>query len=329
MRRRRSRRPLGVALALVFAVGAGGGAALYDATDEGGGGGSRGTPPAAAVVQPPAKLRPPPELRDELQPKPPPGIELPTENLVAVRFKRPPRAGLLLDLDTGRVLWARRPLEVLPIASLTKIMTALIVVERTEAGDRARISRNAVRFRGSGVGVLPRGKRVPVEALMYGMLLPSGNDAATALAEHVAGSDRRFARLATRRAHDLGLGCTRFVSSFGLESGNRSCAADLAALARLAMRQPRIARIVRQAHARLRFPIKGRYLDVSTTNPLLKDGYPGTIGLKTGFTNRAGHCLVAVVRRGGHTLAAVLLHSPDTDRQARRLIGAGFRAVGG
>jgi serine-type D-Ala-D-Ala carboxypeptidase (penicillin-binding protein 5/6) len=246
---------------------------------------------------------------------------------VRLRFGAQPRSGLLFDLDTGEVLWRHLPQRVLPIASLTKIMTALIVVEKTSPGAHARIGKNATQFRGSGVGVLPRGKSVPVEGLLYGLLLPSGNDAGVALAERIAGSDGRFARLMTRRAQELGLTCTRYVSSYGLQPGNRSCAADLAALTRLAIGQPRIARIVRRARASVPFPIKGKRLEVSTTNPLLKARYPGTIGLKTGFTNRAGHCLIAVVRRGGHTVAAVLLHSPNTAAQGKRMIEAGLRAL--
>jgi D-alanyl-D-alanine carboxypeptidase len=206
-------------------------------------------------------------------------------------------------------------------------MTALVVVEKTARDATTRISRNAVKFRGSGVGVLPRGKKVPVEALLYGLMLPSGNDAAVALAERVAGSDRRFARLMTRRAQDLGLSCTRFVSSYGLHSGNVSCPADLAALTRLVMQHPRIARVVRRPRVSIPFPIKGRRLDLSNTNPLLRTRYAGTIGLKTGYTRRAGHCLVAVVSRGGRTLGAVLLDSPNTGSQAKRLFAAGFRAL--
>jgi D-alanyl-D-alanine carboxypeptidase len=131
----------------------------------------------------------------------------------------------------------------------------------------------------------------------------------------------------TRRARELGLTCTRFVSSYGLHAGNVSCAADLAALTRFAMRKPRIARIVRRRRVSIPFPIKGKRLDLFNTNPLLRSRYPGTIGLKTGYTERAGHCLIAVVRRGGHTLGAVLLNSPDTGRQAKRMIAGGVRAL--
>ena len=232
----------------------------------------------------------------------------------------------MFDLDTGEVLWRRRPLRRLPIASLTKIMTALVVVERTQPGERVRITRAALRYEGSGVGVLKRGRRVPLNGLMHGLLLPSGNDAAIALAVHVSGSERRFVRLMNRRARALGLQCTHFVSSHGLENGNRSCAADVAALSRLAMEKPRIAAVVRRRTASVPFPTRGGRLFVNSTNPLLTERYPGTIGLKTGYTRRAGRCLVAVVRRGLRTLAVVLIDSPDPARQARRLLTRAFAA---
>jgi len=203
-------------------------------------------------------------------------------------FRKPPRAALVFDLDSGDVLFRREPTRQLPMASLTKIMTALLVAERTSSRERVKITGATLRFRGSGVGNLPKGRRVPIEALLHGLLLPSGNDAAIALAVHVAGSERRFVRLMNQRARELGLTCTRFVSSHGLQDGNRSCAADLAAMARLAMGRRRIARVVRKSRASLRFPIKGGRLHLSNTNPLLRSAYPGTIGLKTGYTGEAG-----------------------------------------
>jgi D-alanyl-D-alanine carboxypeptidase (penicillin-binding protein 5/6) len=327
MKRRRGNRRLAALIAALVALALAAGAAglvTGGGDDEGGGGGD-----PSAVAQGRSKPAPTGADRADAGPQPPPGIELGDGGDVHVRFKKPPRAGLLFDVDSGEVLWSRKPLKPLPIASLTKVMTALIVVDRISPRAKTRISKAATKFRGSGVGVLPRGKKVPVEALLAGMLLPSGNDAAVALAEAVAGSDRRFARLASRRARQLELGCTRFVDSYGLRAGNVSCAADLAALTRLAIEQPRIARIVRREHVNVPFPIKGRRLDVHTTNPLLREGYPGTIGLKTGYTERAGHCLIAVVRRGDRTLASIVLDSPNTREQSKRLLQAGFRALAG
>jgi serine-type D-Ala-D-Ala carboxypeptidase (penicillin-binding protein 5/6) len=204
-------------------------------------------------------------------------------------------------------------------------MTAIIVVERTRPTDRARVTHEALAYTGSGVGLLPPKKLVPVEGLLAGMLLPSGNDAAIALADHLAGHDRDFVKLMNERARAMGLGCTHYSSSYGLPDSNKSCAADLAAISRVAMSKPRIARIVRKPTAKVRFPIKGGFLYLNTTNPLLHDGFPGTIGLKTGSTDRAGHCFIGVVRRGRRTIGVVLLHSPNSLSQAEKLMTAAFK----
>jgi D-alanyl-D-alanine carboxypeptidase len=223
------------------------------------------------------------------------------------------------------VLFRRSPRRVLPIASLTKIMSALIVTERAAPDERVRITREALRYSGSGLGVLKRGRSIELETLLNGMMIVSGNDASIALAVHVAGSERAFVRLMNRRAAALGLRCTHFADSHGLGAGNRSCAEDLAVLSRLVMRNARIAAIVRRRQASFRYRIKGGRLFMATHNPLLRRRYPGTLGLKTGFTNRAGRCFVGVARRGGHTLGVVLLRSPDPPRQAPTLLDTAFR----
>ncbi|HEU4656280.1 MAG TPA: serine hydrolase [Capillimicrobium sp.] len=249
-----------------------------------------------------------------------------TIDRVRVRLRHPPRSGLLFDLDTGEVLWRRAAERVLPIASLTKMMTALVVVEEARRRERVRITRQALAYQGSGVGLLPKGKRVSLEALLYGLMLPSGNDAAIALAQHVGGTVRRFVGLMNARARDLGLSCTRFSAPDGLrDRGNHSCAADLAALARAVLDEPRLARIVRTRYAVLDFPIKGGKLYLASHNPLLLMGYRGATGIKTGYTDAAGRCLVASATRHGRRLGVVLLHSPDPGTQAMRLLDAGFR----
>ena len=243
-----------------------------------------------------------------------------------MRFSDPPRAGIVFDLETGEVLWRRNPLKRTQIASLTKIMTALLVVQRKHAREELRVPKDALNYVGSGVGLLPKGRHVTYEALLHGLLLPSGNDAAIALADGVAGSRAEFVAMMNRKARLLGLRCTHFASPSGIDDRDRSCAADLAALTRVVMAKKRIARIVRKVHAVVRFPIKGGKLYLNSTNPLLRMGYPGAIGLKTGDTDKAGHCLIAVVRRGGRTLAAIVLHSPNPQLQVRRLFAKAFRS---
>ena len=318
-RRRRRRRPALVALLLLVLVAG----ALAVVLRQGG-----ERKPAPRAARPPAPLSAealeplagggtaptPLSVRLDSQPDP-----------VGLRFRRPPRGGLPFDLDTGKVLWRRNPPRPLPIASLTKLMTALVVVDRVARHARVRITKQALDYRGSGVGVLPLGKRVDATALLHGMLLPSGNDAARALAEHTGGSLPGFVSLMNQRAAAMGLGCTRFSAPDGLrDRGNHSCPADLAALARAVARQPRLARIVRRRQAVLPFPIKGGKVYLYNTIPLLRQGYRGTTGMKTGYTQAAGRCLVATVRRGRIRLGVVLLHSPDPGRQATRLLDRGF-----
>lgn len=245
---------------------------------------------------------------------------------VRVRFKHPPAAGLLFDVDTGRVLWRLHPLRRRPIASLTKILTALVVDDRIEAGRKLRVSRRALNTTGSAVGMFKPGQRVGVSALLHGMLLPSGNDAARVLAEGAAGGSlHRFVRFMNETAAELGLRCSRFSTPSGLEdAGNRSCAADLAALARALLRRPRLAAIVARPRAVLPYPGRGGRLFLYNHNPLLLDRYRGVTGVKTGYTDAAGACFVATARRGSTELGVVLLDSPDIDRHARKLLDAGF-----
>jgi D-alanyl-D-alanine carboxypeptidase len=250
-----------------------------------------------------------------------------TDDPVKLRFKRPPRAGLLVNLDTGEVLWRRNPERALPIASVTKMMTALVTVDALKPGDKAKITKAVLAYTGSGVGVLPRNKRVRVETLLYGLMLPSGNDAARALAFRSAGSIKGFVRKMNERAAAMGLKCTHYVGVEGLSPGNRSCPADLAVIARRLLDTPRLARIVRKRRAILPFPIKGGRIHLFNNNPLLRRGYPGIIGVKTGFTDEAGRCLVAAARRNGVRLAAIVLHSPDPGTQTRQLLTRGFKAI--
>lgn len=247
-----------------------------------------------------------------------------------VRFRKPPRAGLLVDAGSGRVLWRLEAERRLPIASVTKMMTALLVAERTKPREPVPITPQAVAYTGSGVGMLPVGRRVQTETLLYGLMLPSGNDAAIALAQHVSGSVARFVRLMNARARELGLTCTRFASPSGIvDSGNWSCAPDLALLGRELLRHRRLARVVRTPLAVMPLPIRGGRVWLANHNPLLRMRYAGVEGIKTGYTEAAGRCFVASVRRDGRRLIVVLLNSPDPGRQARRLLDAGFASGAG
>ena len=314
---------LAVLVALLVAGAALAPEAIRDSGDR-----SRATPPEASIsLQSP---RPGTAQGLGLQTRRDSRFTLDTRHpdVVPLRFTRKPRAGLLFDVRSGRVLWRRNPTRVLPIASLTKMMTALLIAEREDPHDRVPISRRAVRTAGSGVGVLPRGKRVQLEALLNGLLLVSGNDAAVALAQHAAGTVPGFVRRMNLRAAQLGLRCTRFTTPHGLEdAGNHSCAEDLGALARADLAQRRIRRIARRDRAIVRFPIKGGHLFLYNNNPLIRSGSRGVTGLKTGYTDRAGRSIVATVKRGRLELGVVLLHSYNPAEQARKLFERGFKVL--
>ena len=249
--------------------------------------------------------------------------------LVRLAFTHPPKAGILFDVDTGQVLWRRNPARSLPIASLTKMMTALIVAADDRPEESVLVTRQAVHYQGSGIGVLPKGREVPLRALFAGLLLVSGNDAAIALAQHDAGSVRAFVDRMNRWGNRLGLRCSRFSSPSGIrDAGNYSCPYDLAQLARADLANALVAHVVGERHARFRFPIKGHYLDLWNINPFIANRTPGITGLKTGYTTAAGRCYVVTRRIEGRELGVVLLHSPNPLHQVPALLRAGAKAEG-
>jgi len=270
-----------------------------------------------------------------VQPEPAPGqfaVDAAVAPLpVQPRLKQPPTAGVLFDVDSGEVLWARRPSLQLPIASLTKMMTALIIAEEHEPAERVLISAKAPHVEGSRIGVLKTGRKVPLRGLFLGLLLVSGNDAAVALAEHDAGSVGAFVTKMNARAAALGLGCSRFAGPAGLQdTGNSSCAYDLAALARADLADDWISSVTARRSATVPFPIKGGRLDLANNHYFAQHGIAGVpgarvTGLKTGLTNGAGRCYVTTARLGDTHLGVVLLDSPDPLRQVPQLLRAGFQ----
>lgn len=249
----------------------------------------------------------------------------PAAKMLPLHVKLGLRSGLLFDVHSGRVLWERIPERKVPIASLTKMMTALVVVDHAAPGARVKITRDALHYSGSGVGLLPLGKRVSLRTLLYGLLLPSGNDAAIALSEYVARTQARFIAMMNDRAHRMGLKCTHFSTVSGIvDVGNYSCASDLAVIAHGVLRQPMLRRIVASRSAVLPLPVKGGKVWLYNNNALLRLDYPGADGIKTGFTTLAGQCLVASARRGRRWLGVVLLNSADPPDQAMALLNAGF-----
>jgi len=269
------------------------------------------------------------DLQSELGPLPEPEqasrVDLSKPALLTGFDLRGPSAGLAFDFADGRLLWRRNATSRRPIASLTKMMTGLLAVERLTPGDRVAITRAANQVGGSRMAGLRAGRTVRAETLLKGLMISSSNNAAVALAVAGAGSERAWVRFMNRRAKLLGLRCTKYVDPHGLNPRDRSCPADLAVLAMRAMAEPRIARIARKRSARV-WPGAGRRLTLRTTNHLLREHYSGAIGLKTGFTNAAGSCLVAVIERGSRRIGIVLLNDRNPWASARKVTRAAVRA---
>lgn len=244
-------------------------------------------------------------------------------------FTPPLGAGsaILVDGTTGTVLWGRNAHERLPIASTTKIMTAVLTLEHLRLDQEVVIRRGIRLIEPFREGLRP-GERIPVRKLLYGLLLFSGNDDALALGQEVGGTNEGFVRLMNAKAGELGLEDTQYSNPSGVvDEGNWSSAWDLAALTRYALEKPRFRAIVATRTKRVTWPAP-TYAKVYVNKNHLLTTYAGADGVKTGWTTKANHCLVASARRHGIHLIAVVLGSPNAYRDARRVLDLGFRIRG-
>lgn len=313
--RRRTARSLAAWVALAGALCACTGALRSPAAD--------GPPASAAVVH----------ASPAVSPSPPPVAPGASPSTYAAPGFPPPRIGapeaIVEDLDTGRVLFALAADRPRPIASLSKIMTAVLVLANTTPAEEVRISRLAAAQPETAVG-LKAGTRVRVRDLMEALILFSANDAAVALAERVDGSVAAFVRAMNRAGASLGLAHTRFASPSGLNDRGYSTARDVATMTRWAYDvSPGFVALAATRHFTLRLPKHHRAEHLRNLDDMLWD-YRGAVGAKTGFTFRAGWCLAAVAVRGRHRVLAVVLGDrlePYAD--GARLLDYGFRVLRG
>ncbi len=237
------------------------------------------------------------------------------------------QAGILIDADSGRVLYEKSAYIRRSPASTTKLLTALVAVRQGKLQGEFQVSRGAANVTGSSAH-LRAGDRYTLRELLEGMLLRSGNDAAHAVAESVSGTMPEFALRMNEQAVRIGARQTHFVNPHGLTAAHHyTSASDLATIARTALREPEIRRIVASQELTLT-PVGGEGRKIRNTNSLLGE-YLGADGAKTGTTSAAGKCLVASATRGGVHLIAVVLKGGDRYGDARRLLDYGFSEVTG
>ncbi len=236
-------------------------------------------------------------------------------------------AAVLMEKETGTLLYEEHAHDKLEPASVTKVMTLLLVMEALDEGrlsleDMVTVSAHAASMGGSQV-YLKENEQMSVDELLKAVAVVSGNDAAVALAEHLAGSEEAFAARMNERAAQLGMKDTCFVNCTGLPAaGHLTSAYDIALMSRALIQHPRI----RDYTTIWMDSIRGGAFQLSNTNKLIRF-YEGATGLKTGSTDAAGYCLSATAERDGMELIAVVLHSPTSSARfesAKGLLNFGF-----
>lgn len=238
-------------------------------------------------------------------------------------------AAYLCEASTGKVLYSKDEFKAASIASVTKVMTLLLVCEALDAGrfslsDQVRVSANAASMGGSQV-FLEEGERITVEDLIKSAVIASGNDASVALAELCAGSEAAFVKAMNRRAAELGLKNSQFENTTGLDdttTNHYSCAADIATISRELIKHS----IILEYSSIWQDSIRNGEFTLTNTNRLVRY-YDGCNGLKTGSTDKAGYCVSATAKRGNMQLIAVILGARTRDERnaaARELLDFGF-----
>ncbi len=236
------------------------------------------------------------------------------------------KACIMIEAVTGNVIYEKNSHDRLPMASTTKIMTTILSLESGDLDTQFTVDSNAIKVEGSSMGLL-EGDIVTKRALCYGMMLPSGNDSANATAIKLGGSFENFAKMMNDKAKQIGMNDTLFVTPSGLdEGGHCSTAYDMALLTRYALKNPDFREICGTYTAQVNFgnPPYDRWL--KNSNKLL-NMYDGVIGVKTGFTDDAGRCLVSACERDGVTLIVVTLNAPNDWNDHTSLYDYGFSQV--
>ena len=247
--------------------------------------------------------------------------------LPTISLAEPPensaRAAVLMEVETGRVLYEKNPHEKLPMASTTKIMTAILALENSQLSDIVTVSSNASGVEGSSL-YLAVGERLTMEQLLYGLMLRSGNDAAVAIAEHVGKSQEGFADMMNKKAREIGAINTHFMNPHGLHHENHyTTAYDLALLSTYAMGNSSFREIVSTKYYKI--PWQGQPWDrvLMNKNALLWN-YEGAEGIKTGYTKAARRCLATAAVRNDMELVAVVLDCQPWFDDSATILNYGF-----
>lgn len=219
-------------------------------------------------------------------------------------------AAIVMEVSSGRILYAKNIDAKRKIASTTKLMTAMVVMDNCKLSDIAEISKHAAGIGGSEAGIIS-GEKITIESLLYGLLLESGNDCAVALSEYVSGSTDEFAKLMNKKAIQLGAKSTNYTNPHGLDTEDNYCTAyDLCLIAKEVLNYPELMKIMGTKQIEVKFGNRMKYL--ANTNRLLST-YTYCLGGKTGFTNGANRCIVTYGEKEDMQIITVVLGSETTD----------------
>ena len=234
------------------------------------------------------------------------------------------QAATLIDVNSGRILYEKNGDEPKPIASITKIMTAIIAIEHGNLEEKVTVSSKAAGKEGSSL-YLKQGEKMTLQHLLYGLMLRSGNDAAVAIAEHIAGSEEGFAILMNEKATYLGMANSHFVNPHGLDDERHySTANDMAKLAVYALKNKVFQNIVDTSVIQVPHPKENWNLKWYNKNKMLHM-YTGADGVKTGYTSKAKRTLVSSATRNAQQLVVVTLNAPDDWNDSMALMDYGFQ----
>ena len=235
-------------------------------------------------------------------------------------------SAVVMVAQTGEVIYEKDAHTRRSMASTTKIMTSLIALEQADLKREVTVSSDELNVEGTSMGLLPDDK-VTFESLVYGMLLQSGNDAANVTAVKLGGSIKKFISMMNKRAKELGMNNTNFVTPSGLDAKEHySTAFDMALLGSVAILNPDFRYICSQKQAVVYYGNPPYRRTLSNHNKLLSY-YDGCIGMKTGFTKKSGRCLVSAAERDGVILVVVTLNAPDDWNDHKKLFDYGFSKV--
>jgi serine-type D-Ala-D-Ala carboxypeptidase (penicillin-binding protein 5/6) len=233
------------------------------------------------------------------------------------------KSAILIDYDTGKVLYQKDAFERRPPASTTKILTAIVALEKGDLNHQVTASTKASRIGGSSI-YLSAGESQKLRDLLYGVLLSSGNDASVAVAENLAGSEAQFARWMTLKARSLGAKDSNFVNCSGLpDDSHYTTARDLAVITRYALHNPVFAEMVKTRKKTIKWP-GHKWERVMINHNKLLWNYGFADGVKTGYTRQAGKCLVSSATRDGLRLIAVVLNGRQMYEDSEKLFNYGF-----